>query len=43
MKWLFTPTGLSELVVFFLRRIYGVIRDRGFIAIITTNSIIDGR
>ena len=42
MKWRFTPTGLSELVVYFLRRIHGLLRDGGFTAIITTNSIVDG-
>ena len=42
MKWLYTPTGLSDLVVYFLRRIYRLLRDGGFTAIITTNSIIDG-
>ena len=42
MKWRFAPTGLSELVVYFLRRIHGLLRDSGFTAIITTNSIVDG-
>ena len=42
MKWQFAPTGLSELVVYFLRRIHGLLRDGGFTAIITTNSIVDG-
>ena len=42
MRWRFAPTGLSELVVYFLRRIYGLLRDGGFTAIITTNSIVDG-
>ena len=42
MKWCYAPTGLSELVVYFLRRIYGLLRDGGFTAIITTNSIVDG-
>ena len=42
MKWRFAPTGLSELVVYFLRRIYGLLRDGGFTSIITTNSIVDG-
>ena len=42
MKWRFAPTGLSDLVVYFLRRAHGLLRDRGFIAIITTNSIVDG-
>ena len=42
MKWQFAPTGLSELVVYFLRRIHGLLQDGGFTAIITTNSIVDG-
>ena len=42
MKWQFAPTGLSELVVYFLRRIHELLRNGGFAAIITTNSIVDG-
>ena len=42
MKWCYAPTGLSELVVYFLRRIHDLLRDGGFTAIITTNSIVDG-
>ena len=42
MKWLYTPTGLSDLVVYFLRRIHKLLREGGFASIITTNSIIDG-
>ena len=42
MRWRYAPTGLSDLVVFFLRRIHDLLRDGGFTAIITTNSIIDG-
>ena len=42
MKWLYTPTGLSELVAYFLRRIHRLLKDGGFTAIITTNSIVDG-
>ena len=42
MKWRYAPTGLSELVVYFLRRIHGLLQSGGFTAIITTNSIIDG-
>jgi len=42
VKWQYAPTGLSELVAFFLRRIYGLLKPGGFTAIITTNSITDG-
>ena len=38
----YAPTGLSELVVYFLRRIYALINPGGFTAFITTNSIKDG-
>ena len=42
VRWQFAPTGLSELVVFFLRRIYSLLSPKGFTAFITTNSIKDG-
>ena len=42
VRWQYAPTGLSELVVFFLRRIYSLLRPNGFTAFITTNSIKDG-
>jgi hypothetical protein len=42
VKHAYAPTGLSELVVFFLRRIYTLLRSSGFTAFITTNSIKDG-
>ena len=42
VKWQYAPTGLSELITYFLRRIFSVIRPGGFTAFITTNSIIDG-
>jgi hypothetical protein len=42
VKWEFTPTGLSDLVVFFLPRIFTLLRPGGFTAFITTNSIKDG-
>lgn len=38
----FAPTGLSDLVVFFLRRIFSLLRPGGFTSFITTNSIKDG-
>ena len=43
MKWRYAPAGLSELAVYFLRRIHGLLRDGGFTALITTNSIVDGK
>jgi len=42
VKWEFAPTGLSDLVVYFLRRIYDLLGADGFTALITTNSIKDG-
>jgi len=41
-KWEFAPTGLSDLVAFFLRRIYDLLKPGGFMSLITTNSIKDG-
>jgi hypothetical protein len=41
-QWLYTPAGLSELVVFFLRRAFTLLRPQGFFAYITTNSVADG-
>jgi hypothetical protein len=42
VRWQYAPTGLSELIAFFLRRIYSLLRPNGFTAFITTNSIKDG-
>lgn len=42
VKNAFAPTGLSDLVVFFLRRIFTLLKPSGFTAFITTNSIKDG-
>ncbi|MBI4474145.1 MAG: hypothetical protein HY646_15855 [Acidobacteria bacterium] len=42
VKWEYAPAGLSDLVVYFVRRIYPLLRNGGFMGIITTNSIKDG-
>lgn len=42
VRWEYAPTGLSDLVAYFLRRIYDLLRTNGFVALITTNSIKDG-
>ncbi|MFO1419821.1 MAG: DNA methyltransferase [Candidatus Competibacteraceae bacterium] len=42
VKWAFAPAGLSDLVAYFVRRIYSLLRPGGFTAFITTNSIKDG-
>ena len=41
-KWAYVPAGLSDLVAYFVRRIHNLLLPRGFSAIITTNSIMDG-
>ena len=42
VKWEYAPAGLSDLVAYFVRRIYSILRPGGFTAFITTNSIKDG-
>lgn len=42
VKWEYEPAGLSDLVAYFLRRIYSLLRPNSFTAFITTNSIKDG-
>lgn len=42
VKWEYAPAGLSDLVVYFVRRIYQLLKPEGFTAFITTNSIKDG-
>lgn len=42
VKYEFAPAGLSDLIVYFLRRIYSLLNPNGFTAFITTNSIKDG-
>ncbi|EDY84236.1 hypothetical protein VDG1235_3867 [Verrucomicrobiia bacterium DG1235] len=42
VKWEYAPTGLSDLIAFFVRRINKIINTNGFAAFITTNSIKDG-
>ena len=41
-KWEYAPAGLSDLVVFFVRRIFSLLRSGGFMSFLTTNSIKDG-
>ena len=43
VRWLYEPVGLSELVVYFLRRINELLCKDKFAAVITTNSIKDGK
>lgn len=42
VKWEFAPVGLSDLVAYFVRRLFGLLKSRGLAAFITTNSIKDG-
>ena len=42
VKWEYAPAGLSDLVAYFVRRIYSLLKPNGFTAFITTNSIKDG-
>lgn len=41
-KWEYAPAGLSDLVVFFVRRLFSLLRQGGFMSFLTTNSIKDG-
>ncbi|MDO8812285.1 MAG: hypothetical protein Q7J38_09700 [Gallionella sp.] len=42
VKWGYAPTGLNNLVTFFVRRIFTLLRPGGFTAFLTTSSIKDG-
>jgi len=42
VKWEYAPAGLSDLVAYFVRRIYCLLKTGGITAFITTNSIKDG-
>ena len=41
-KWEYAPAGLSDLVVYFVRRLFDLLRPGGLMAFLTTNSIKDG-
>lgn len=42
VAWEYAPTGLSEMVVFFMRRMYALLKSGGSLALIATNSIREG-
>jgi len=42
VQWEYSPAHISDVVVFFLQRIYTLLNSKGLAAIITTNSIKDG-
>lgn len=41
-RYEYAPAGLSDLVAFFVRRIFSLLKQDGITSFITTNSIIDG-
>lgn len=38
----YAPTGLSDLIVYFMRRFFSILKSGHFASCITTNSIVDG-
>lgn len=42
VKWQYQPAGISDLIAYFARRLFALVRNGGFISVITTNSIKDG-
>lgn len=42
MRWEYAPVGMSDLVVYFVRRMFDLLRPGGFMAFLSTNSIKDG-
>ncbi|MGY6217088.1 Eco57I restriction-modification methylase domain-containing protein [Methylolobus aquaticus] len=42
VQWQYAPAGISDLIVYFVQRIYDLLRPKGFAGLITTNSIKDG-
>ncbi|NML15449.1 Eco57I restriction-modification methylase domain-containing protein [Azohydromonas caseinilytica] len=42
VRWEYAPAGLSDLVVYFVRRMHSLMNVGGYMAFITTNSIRDG-
>ena len=43
IKYNFAPIGAVDLVTFFFRRIFGIIKEKGFQSLISTNTIAQGR
>lgn len=41
-RWAYSPAGLSDLVAFFVRRMYSLLRPGGVMALITTKTIVEG-
>ena len=42
VRWQYAPAGLCDLVVYFTRRLFALVRPQGFCSFLTTNSIKDG-
>jgi hypothetical protein len=42
VKWEYAPAGLVDLVVYFVRRIFNLLRPGGVMSFLTTNSVKDG-
>lgn len=43
IKYQFSPIGAVDLVAYFFRRIYSLITEKGFLSLISTNSIAQGK
>ncbi len=43
IKYNFTPIGAVDLVTYFFRRIFGIIKEKGFQSLISTNTIAQGK
>ena len=42
LRFYFVPAGAVELVVYFYRRIYNIVRDNGFQSLLATNTVAQG-
>lgn len=43
IKYEYTPIGAVDLVTYFFRRIFNIINEKGFLSLISTNTIAQGR
>lgn len=43
IKYQFDPIGAVDLVTYFFRRIFSIIREKGFLSLISTNTIAQGK
>ncbi|MBZ0264212.1 restriction endonuclease [bacterium] len=42
VKWEYSPAGSVDLVTYFLRRVYALLKHQGFLALLATNTIAQG-